>query len=517
MRENEQFLKKIFDSIQDGISVIDINFKVIKTNRWMEEIYGHQMPLVGKKCYQVYQGKNSPCQRCPSLKSIKTGDVHTEVVPYPSETNPEGWIELFSFPVKDEKGRVTHVIEYVKDITARKKAEEALWESKEKFRSLVELTSDWIWEVDRNGTYTYSSPQIKRLLGYESQDLVGEMTPFDLMPADEAKKISAFFKNIIASRKAFDGLENTNIHKDGHTVLMETGACPFFDVDGNLMGYRGVDRDITQRKRMEEMMIQSEKMLSVGGLAAGMAHEINNPLAGMIQSANVMKSRLENINMPANLKVAEELGITMDDLKSFMEKRGIFRMLDAIHDSGTRAAEIVSSMLSFARKSDAAISSHYPDQLMDKILELAATDYDLKKQYDFKSIKIIKQYADGLPLLPCDGAKIQQVLLNILRNGAQAMQTAKTEFPRFIIRIYKTKEPEMVCMEIEDNGPGMDEDTRSKVFDPFFTTKPVGIGTGLGLSISYFIITENHKGTINVFSQTGNGAKFIIRLPVETV
>jgi signal transduction histidine kinase len=130
-------------------------------------------------------------------------------------------------------------------------------------------------------------------------------------------------------------------------------------------------------------------------------------------------------------------------------------------------------------------------------------------------MKIIKEYADDLPLLPCEGAKIQQVLLNILRNGAQAMGEANTHSPRFIIRIYSEKASEMVCIEIEDNGPGMDEETRSKVFDPFFTTKPVGVGTGLGLSVSYFIITESHQGTMDVISEPGKGTTFIIRLPIH--
>lgn len=189
-------------------------------------------------------------------------------------------------------------------------------------------------------------------------------------------------------------------------------------------------------------------------------------------------------------------------------------MLDGIQDAGSRAADIVSSMLSFARKSDANdISFHHPGQLMDEILELAATDYDLKKEYDFKSIEIVKQYADGLPMLPCEGAKIQQVLLNILRNGAEAMQMARTKLPKFIIRIYKTDAPEMICMEIEDNGPGMDKKIRNRIFEPFYTTKPVGIGTGLGLSVSYFIVTENHKGTLDVSSEPGKGTNFIIRLP----
>lgn len=274
--------------------------------------------------------------------------------------------------------------------------------------------------------------------------------------------------------------------------------------------------DATERVQIEEMMTETEKMLSLGGLAAGIAHEINNPLAGMMQSAFVMKSRLENTNMPANLQVAEELSIKMKDVRAFMDKREIFRMIDTIHNSGSRAAEIVNSMLVFARKTAADdMSFHHLNTLMDEILELAATDYDLKKEYDFKSIEIIKQYDERLPMLPCEPARIQQVLLNVLRNGAQAMHSAKTRFPRFIIRIYKAEDSDMVCIEIEDNGPGIDEDTRSKVFDPFFTTKPVGIGTGLGLSVSYFIITKNHKGKMDVISKPGSGANFIIRLPIK--
>ena len=115
--------------------------------------------------------------------------------------------------------------------------------------------------------------------------------------------------------------------------------------------------------------------------------------------------------------------------------------------------------------------------------------------------------------LEIDPGQIQQVLLNILRNGAQAMQDAGTASPRFIVRTRFDKEPSMVCLEIEDNGPGMDEITRKRAFEPFFTTKPVGVGTGLGLSISYFIITENHGGELAVESRPGSGAKFIIRLP----
>lgn len=152
--------------------------------------------------------------------------------------------------------------------------------------------------------------------------------------------------------------------------------------------------------------------------------------------------------------------------------------------------------------------------ILDRTLELAATDYDLKRQYDFKTIEIEKEYAKDLPLVPCEKAKIQQVILNILRNGAESMQEAEIKKPKFLLRTWFEKDREMVVMEIENNGPGIDENIRKRIFEPFFTTKPVGIGTGLGLSVSYFIITENHGGELAVESPEGSGARFIIRLPL---
>ena len=215
------------------------------------------------------------------------------------------------------------------------------------------------------------------------------------------------------------------------------------------------------------------------------------------------------------MKAAEKAGVSMEAIGDFMEDRGIPRMINNIIDSGQRVANIVENMLSFARKSESKKMSHKLDDLLDKTLELAATDFDLKKQYDFKTITIQKEYEENLPSVPCEPAKIQQVLLNLFRNGAQAMQESKIKKPQFILRTRNEPSHQMLCLEVEDNGPGMNEATRKRVFEPFFTTKPERVGTGLGLSLSYFIITENHGGEMIVESSPGFGTKFIIRLPVE--
>jgi len=125
------------------------------------------------------------------------------------------------------------------------KAHEDLRKSEERFRNLTEITSDWIWEVDKNGFYTYVSPKIQDILGYEPEEIIGK-TPFDLMPPAEANRVSKFFNSIVASRKTFDCLENLNLHKNGHPVVLETSGIPTFDADGEFIGYRGIDRDITE-------------------------------------------------------------------------------------------------------------------------------------------------------------------------------------------------------------------------------------------------------------------------------
>jgi PAS domain S-box-containing protein len=274
--------------------------------------------------------------------------------------------------------------------------------------------------------------------------------------------------------------------------------------------------DVTEKIRLEEVLVQNEKILSVGGLAAGMAHEINNPLAGVIQNAAVLSNRLMDVHIPANIIAAEKAGTTMKSISEFMFSRDIPSMIRAITESASRMAAIVENMLSFARKSDSSFSTQDPVALLEKTLALASTDYNLKKQYDFKSITVNKEYEANLPLVSCESSKIQQVLLNILTNGAHAMLENKTGAkPVFTLRLKAETSPPMLKIEMEDNGPGMTEEIRKRVFEPFFTTKPVGTGTGLGLSVSYFIITENHGGTMDVVSEPGKGSRFIIRLPLE--
>jgi signal transduction histidine kinase len=188
-------------------------------------------------------------------------------------------------------------------------------------------------------------------------------------------------------------------------------------------------------------------------------------------------------------------------------------LLQAARDAGSRAAKIVSNMLEFSRKSESNIAYTDLNQLLDKAVALCRNDYDMENKYDFMRIIIEKEYDPTLGPVPCTATRIEQVLLNLIGNAAHAMAEAREGSPPPKVILRTRSDGEYAVIEIQDNGPGMTDEVKRRVFEPFYSTKQVGHGTGLGLSVSYFIITENHKGTITVESEPGKGAKFTIRLP----
>nr|WP_319393672.1 PAS domain S-box protein [uncultured Desulfobacter sp.] len=427
-----------------------------------------------------------------------------------TRSGEEKWVHDLTHIVRDARGEITHYEGIVYDITEHRLAEEELNRLRNYLANIVDSMPSVLVGVDNACRVTLWNKTVENAVGIPPEKAMGRGLS-ELMPwmAPEISKVVESLKTrqVQAERKRPRSLNGTTCYEDVTIYPLVTNG-----VEGAVIR---VD-DVTEKVRLEEMMVQSEKMFSVGGLAAGMAHEINNPLAGMLQNAMVMGNRLgRQLNIRASREAAEKAGTSLEAIDRYMDARGIKRMLTAIHESGERIAAIVNNMLSFARKSDAMVLSHQLNTLLDKALELAATDYNLKKQFDFKQIKLVRAYQEDLPSIPCEGPKIQQVLLNILRNGAQAMQMAGIKHPTFILRTNLEKERQMAVMEIEDNGPGMDEKTRKCIFEPFFTTKPEGLGTGLGLSVSYFIITENHGGEMAVASKPGEGACFTIRLPLQ--
>ncbi len=420
------------------------------------------------------------------------------------------WASTNAVFITDKQGNVAGVEGVTRDISEQKAVETALRESEEKFRTAFMTSPDSLMLTRiSDGMILDINKGFTDILGYTRKDAIHKTT-VELNIWDDIKDRDYLVFKLIKHGvlKNFEAKFRT---KDGVTI---TGS-----MSANVIQFNQEDvimtlvRDITDQKRTQEVLIQSEKMLSVGGLAAGMAHEINNPLAGIMQNAQVISNRL-SADIPANQKIAKKIGVPMESIVHYMEKRKIFDFLSSLRDAGKRAAEIVANILSFSRKEDSYPSNFNMKRLVDNTIEIAGNDYDLKKKFDFRKISIIREYDETDLHVECNGSNIQQVLLNILRNSAEALFEKKmTSQPAITIRI--NGEKNQVRIEIEDNGPGIDAKIQKRVFEPFFTTKPVGLGTGLGLSVSYFIITEIHNGRISVESPPDMGAKFIIVLPCK--
>jgi PAS domain S-box-containing protein len=504
-----RMLRLVLDTIPVRVFWKDTACLYLGCNQPFAEDAGFSDPeeLIGRDDYAFAWCNQAPSYRRDDRAVMATGQPRLNFEE--KQTTPGGktlWLQTSKVPMRDGKDNIIGMLGCYQDVTERKRAHEELQRLRNYLSNIINSMPSVLIGVDTEMRVTQWNQQAEQYTGLSFEKARSQplATAFPLLAGEMDRIRSAIRDHQVLRNPKIPRQELGNTRFEDITI---------FPLEANGMEGAVIRLDdVTEQVRMEEMMIQSEKMLSVGGLAAGMAHEINNPLAGILQNTAVLENRLFG-DLPANHKAAEEVGISLTALRQYLELRNLPTMLENIRASGNRAAAIVRNMLSFARKSDRVVSSHDLGSLIDQTIELAQTDYDMKKHYDFKQIQIVREYDETVPPVLCESGKIQQVFLNILKNGAEAMaeQTDKGKSPMFVLRL--KEDGTWVRVEIEDNGPGMEETTRRRIFEPFFTTKPVGMGTGLGLSVSYFIIAENHGGKMDVQVIDGGGTRFIIQLP----
>lgn len=325
---------------------------------------------------------------------------------------------------------------------------------------MVETTPDLIWEIDVNSVYIYSSPKIRDLLGYEPKEIIGK-TPFDFMHPEDAKRMDGEFKAIKAARKPFFGLENVNIHKNGNLVIIERSGVPIFDAAGKFCGYRGIDRDVTERKKLEQKYLQAQKMEVVGQLAGGIAHDFNNILTAIIGFEQLLLDMIE-------------------DEKARQYAKQVLSLAE-------KASNLTQDLLAFSRKQT---KSPKPLDLNDTVQRIGK----LIKRLIGEDIEYRSVQHEGLLPVKAVAGQIEQVFMNLATNARDAMpdggslmvRTEVTNIDKAFVRAHGYGEPgEYALISVSDTGIGMDEETRKRVFEPFFTTKEVGKGTGLGLATAY--------------------------------
>ncbi|MFC1480145.1 ATP-binding protein [Candidatus Omnitrophota bacterium] len=364
--------------------------------------------------------------------------------------------------------------EVSREIAAHKRAERALVASEQKFKDLTETTTDWIWETNSKGVYTYVSPKVKDLLGYETSEVLGK-TPFDFMSEEETEKIDKIFKEKETKKEAFYSLENVNRHKNGRLVVLETSAIPLFDENGQLIGYRGIDRDITERKKLDQLKDE---------LIDTVSHELRTPLTTI--RATIAQT-LDGILGKTTEKQQEFLSLCLGEVDR------LTRMINDFLDM----SKIDTNMIELkAEKIDIVplvkeIAVFYAPQARSKGLEL-------KENYPDESIEVC-----------VDRDRITQVFTNLLSNALKFTEKGYVEISAV------DKGAEIEC-SISDTGRGIRKEDLSRIFDKFRqldrSAGPTPKGTGLGLSIAKGII-ELHNGKIWAQSEPGRGTRVSFTLP----
>lgn len=502
-REAELDRDKIFETSIDLLSVLDGDGKFLRVNpAWTKTLGWTEKELLGRSHIEFVHPDDAKATTATIAKLRLGQNIIGMENRYRHKDGTTRWM-LSNAHIDVETMRIYTV---ARDFTERKYAEREMLKLRTLLASIVDSMPSILVGIDDQLVITRWNKSATNATGLTADNAVGK-------PLAEALPLSE--DEIAEVRLALETQQPRELlrqerYYNGHRVFEDLMVYPLKaqEIAGAVLRLD----DVTNRSRMEAMIVQSQKMLSVGGLAAGMAHEINNPLGGILQGVQNILRRLSP-ELPANNKIAAAHGCKLEDLRAYLEDRKILRMLEGIRDSGERAANIVSSMLNFSRQSESHKAPTDLSTLLAKTISLAETDYDFKAAVKKAYIDIVSEFEPNIPEVPCTHTEIQQVVLSMIRNAAQAIaaQPKRNDNAKITLRLHATDTHAVI--EIEDTGPGLPPEDEQRIFEPFYTTHEPGKGTGLGLSVSYFIITQNHGGEVEVESTPGKGTRFIISLP----
>lgn len=444
------------------------------------------------------------------------------------------------------------ILSLITDISDRKHAEEELQRSETRYRGIVEDQIDLVCRLLPDHTLTFVNESYCRYYGKSREELIG-YNLLNFFPEEDREELTNYFASLTWENPVAT-VENKGVKPNGEICWQQWTDRALFDEQGHLIELQSVGRDITESKRADEalrlseaqlrrrseqleqilhelqrtqaQLIQTEKMSGLGQLVAGVAHEINNPVnfiygnlshAGQyIQDLLTLILLYQECYPNPNPRIREQIQVI--DLNFLIED--LPKMLSSMRMGADRIRQIVLSLRNFSRLDESEKKPVNIHEGIDSTLLILQSR--LKVKPDHPDIQILKEYGD-LPKVECYAGQLNQVFMNILSNAIDALEAYTSDrldgnldhLSTIIIRTETLDEGSRVAIRIKDNGPGMTEAVRAKLFDPFFTTKPVGQGTGLGLSISYQIIVEKHGGVLECFSQPGQGAEFVIEIPIH--
>ena len=476
--QRDEYLN-LFNTVPCIITVQDRDYRLLQYNREFSELFA---PRPGDYCYQAYKGRTSKCVNCPVEKTFQDGTSHdSEEAGIHKDGSPAFWMVKTS-PIRNAEGEVVAAMEVNLDITHLKQLELMLERSERKYHEIFNSIPNPVFVLDAESLEIRDcNDAVRRVYGYERSDILSRSF-IELFPAEEQLRYVAKVMRSSVIHQA------KQTHKDGRTLFVDMWISP-----AEYPGRRALlvtTSDITKRLEAEQQLIQASKMATLGEMATGVAHELNQPLAVIKTASRFFIKKVRN--------------------KEPIPEHIISTMAEEIDSHVDRASRIINHMREFGRKSDRKLDSISINDVLRKTSEI------FSQQLKARGIDVVWDLADHLPPVNADSNRLEQVFINLLINARDAIEDKVQTSPHLKgeKKIYLTtrRRDGKVQVEVRDTGKGIPNTLIGKIFEPFFTTKEVGKGTGLGLSISYQII-KDFGGTIRARSPEGEGAAFTISFP----
>ena len=472
----------LFGMVPCLITVQDKNFKLLRYNHEFAECFD---PQDGDYCFAAYKNRTEPCEACPVLKTFEDGKSHhSEQSGVNRDGAPSYWT-LKTAPIRNRNGDITAVMEISVDITKRRMLEQEVFKSETKYRAIFNHIPNPLFVLDKATLEILDcNESVQTVYGFEKEDILHQTYGRCFDP-----EYRDYWIEEIKTCKALSKVRQ--IDRQGNAIYADLRVSP--------SEYSGKEvllltaTDITKHLKAEQQLIQASKMATLGEMATGVAHELNQPLSVIKTAGNFLLKKVR-----CKEAIADNIMITMTE---------------EIDGQVDRAAKIINHMREFGRKAEVTRKPVKADIPLEKAFEL------FNRQLELREINVIKTLEKNLPMIMADSNRLEQIFINLLINARDAIEecsatdAAGSDQNKKTIWLRTYSDKDGVYIEVEDSGSGISPNEADKIFEPFFTTKKVGKGTGLGLSISYGIV-QDYDGTIRVVNGEQGGARFIIRFPL---
>ncbi|MBW2603481.1 MAG: PAS domain S-box protein [Deltaproteobacteria bacterium] len=481
LKKQRDEYQNLFELVPCLITIQDPNYQLVSYNKEFEETFN---PTPGDFCFRVYKKRDEKCEVCPVEKTFKDGrSYYGEETGMDKNGNTTHWLSRTS-PIQDAQGNIVSVMEVCLDITRMKQLEERLEKSERKYYAIFDNIPNAVFVLDVNTLEILDcNKSVKDVYGYEKDELT-HRSFLDLFP-DKEKDHYAF--KIMTS--AYIN-QVKHVDKDGRMLFVAIRISPSEYLEQKVLLV--TTSDITKRLEAEQQLIHAGKMATLGEMATGIAHELNQPLSVIKTAGSFCLKKIKR--------------------NEVVPEKDLYTMLEKIDRNVNRSANIISHMRQFARKSDVVLAEV-------KINDVLRRAFDIfSQQLKVRGIDVVWDIDQNLPTIMADPSRLEQVFINLLLNARDAIEekwwSSEPAPGMKKIRLKTKLEGNTVVVDVKDTGIGISNDIADKIFEPFFTTKEVGKGTGLGLSISYGIIKDCH-GDIKVSMNEQGETCFRITFPAK--